>query len=570
MDNNFDNGFNGNNEPQIPNNQVNNGYTSANPQSGKEFSESLNNENAQQVYAENTVGANTNDNQTVNAQYDNGVQNGNYEQNNQNFQNVQIPQNNDYNAQSFVQPPMTNPSQNSYIPNNNQNYNNPQNVTNGYNGYNQYGQNPQYNYCQPMAPKQKMSGGLKALITILCVLLVFSMVGFGVFVAKDFSKNLNSKNGGNSNSFVTPSNTLPTNSGNDGNGQSGAIEQQTTAPTANHDDTDYSSKTNSNYSGVKLNSKPSDKTSSKYNSEYSFNQVSVSVVGVVCYSDKITSVEDCDSQGSGIILTSDGYVVTNAHVIGNSKKAYKIQIVTSNGKSYNAGVVGFDSRTDLAVLKMDDASSLTPAVFANSGDIELGEDVLAIGNPGGLDYQNSITKGVVSAVNRKLSSTNLVKYIQTDAAINPGNSGGPLVNMYGQVIGITSSKIVSEQFEGMGFAIPTNSAKEIIDELIKQGYISGRVKIGISGTEVSSSAAEQYNVPQGVLVKEVVQGGPCDGTNLVANDIITSVDGTTVKTFADIYDVLAKHKAGDKVKVEYYDYENSSTESIEVTLQEDK
>ena len=146
-----------------------------------------------------------------------------------------------------------------------------------------------------------------------------------------------------------------------------------------------------------------------------------------------------------------------------------------DGTTYNAGVVGFDSRTDIAVLKIDNPKNLKPATFGNSEEIELGEDIIVVGNPGGIDYQNSITKGVVSAVNRKLSSSSLVKYIQTDAAINPGNSGGPIVNMYGQVIGIATSKFVSEYYENMGFAIPSATAKDIVDSLIKNGYVNGRV-----------------------------------------------------------------------------------------------
>ena len=193
-----------------------------------------------------------------------------------------------------------------------------------------------------------------------------------------------------------------------------------------------------------------------------------------------------------------------------------------------------------------------------------------VGNPGGIDYQNSITKGVVSAVNRKLSSSSLVKYIQTDAAINPGNSGGPIVNMYGQVIGIATSKIVSEYYENMGFAIPSSTTKDIVDSLIKNGYVNGRVKIGISGYEMSAKEAEMYGVPQGIIVDEIAKGGPCDGTSLQKEDIITEADGVEIKSFGDIYEVLEKHKAGDKIKIKYYRQSDETTNEIEVTLQEDK
>lgn len=210
--------------------------------------------------------------------------------------------------------------------------------------------------------------------------------------------------------------------------------------TQEHNESDYSNKTNSSYEGIDLKAKPSDAKDSKYNTEYASNEVTDSIVGVLCYSDEITDDSQCTSQGSGIIITSDGYVVTNAHVVGNSKTLYLIQVVTSDGKQYKAGVVGYDTRTDLALLKMDDASGLKVANFGNSKDVSLGESVIAIGNPGGVKYNNSITQGIVSAVDRQSSITTNVKFIQTDAAINPGNSGGALVNMYGQVIGVSSAK----------------------------------------------------------------------------------------------------------------------------------
>ncbi len=421
--------------------------------------------------------------------------------------------------------------------------------------------------CTPPAPaKKKMSAGLIVVIVVLCVLLLGSVIGIVTYI----TYNNNQKNSlPSNNSFDSYSFTLP-DSGSNGGGYNYSYEQETTAPSV-HEETDYSDKTDSSYSGLKLNSKPKDaSTNSAYTSEYAFNKVSDSVVGVVCYTNEITSVEYCSSQGSGIIISSDGYVLTNAHVIGNSKTAYLIQIVTSNGKTYTAGVVGYDTRTDIAVLKADDAKNLTPATFGDSDSIELGEDIIAVGNPGGLDYQNSITKGVVSAVNRELSSSSLVKYIQTDAAINPGNSGGPIVNLYGQVIGVATSKIVSEKYEGMGFAIPSATVSEIVNSLIKNGYVAGRVKIGITGGTVSASTAQSYNIPQGILVQNITSGGPCDGTELEVGDIITEADGQTVTSFSDIYEILEEYNPGDKITLKYYRTSDGTEGSIEITLQEDK
>lgn len=501
--------------------------------------------------------------------YPNGYYQQAYPQNNFSQQNMypqsayqQNHNNQQYNNNGYPQGNYPPNMQNAYAPNG---YNRPQN----FQSYQQMPPHPDFNNQMPYAPmppkppKKKMGGGLIALIITLSVLLVGSVVGLAVYAVNS------NNNTDNDSSFGDKRNnfTIPYNYGY-GDDIFGT-EPETTVPAVVHEESDYSNQVSKNYSGLKLEDKPKDADNKKYTAESAFNNVSDSVVGIVCYSGEITTVENCSSQGSGIILSSDGYVLTNSHVIGNSKTAYLIQVVTADGKEYTAGVVGYDSRTDIAVLKMDNAKDLKTATFGDSSKIELGEDIIAVGNPGGLDYQNSITKGIVSALNRELSSTSLVKYIQTDAAINPGNSGGPVVNLYGQVIGMATSKIVSEQYEGMGFAIPSQTVKEIVDELIKNAYVSGRVKIGISGTNVTASMASQYDVPQGIMVAEIVEGGPCDGTKLKTEDIITEADGTEVKTFSDIYKVLEKHKAGDKIELKYYRASDDSEGTVEITLQED-
>lgn len=442
-----------------------------------------------------------------------------------------------------------NPNPQNYNPN----YQNNRNMPPQYNAYVPYPPMP------PRPPKKKANAGLIALIVVLCVLLVGSMAGFFVYFVSENSKKQDD-NSSNSYSFTMPN-----------YGYNIPSTEPTTAPVSEHKESDYSDKADANYKGVVLESKPKDADTNKsYTAESAFNKVSDSVVGIVGYTDEITTVENSATQGSGIILTSDGYVVTNAHVIGNSKTAYLLQVVTSDGKSYNAGVVGYDSRTDIAVLKMDDAKDLKAAAFGNSENIELGEDIIVVGNPGGLDYQNSITKGIVSAVDRKMSSTSLVKYIQTDAAINPGNSGGPIVNLYGQVVGIATAKIVSEKYEGMGFAIPSATAKDIIDTLMKKGYVEGRVKIGITGSNVSSDVASAYGIPMGIMVDEISKDGPCYGTELKTDDIITGVDDKEIQSFSDIYEILETHKPGDKIVIKYYRMSDQSTGEVEVTLAEDK
>lgn len=463
---------------------------------------------------------------------------------------------------------------------NNQQYGQYQNNT----GYNQnvppyqqnmygqppYGNNGTYNqqYNPQMFaqyPQKKTKGGIIALIIVLCSLLTIGFIGMMVYgFSADIKEDLNNDRSDSGNSFklpnedsTTPFETLP----------------DTSSQGKTHDESDYSDKVNKDYSGMKLESNPKDaKTNNSYTAAKASEKVSDSVVGILCYSDDVPDQADtttASSQGSGIIFSQDGYVITNAHVIGNSKTAYAIRVVTSDGKVYKAGVVGYDSRTDIAVLKMDDAKGLTPATFGDSSQLEVGQDIIVVGNPGGLDYQNTTTKGVISALDRKLSTSSLTKYIQTDAAINPGNSGGPLVNYYGQVVGITTSKIVSETYEGMGFAIPSQTVKNIVDTLVKNGYVEGRVKIGISGIAVTSDQASNYNIPQGIYVQSIVSGGPCDGTSLKEGDIITEGDGKTITSFADVYAILETHKPGDKIKVKYYSSSSGDGE-VEITLQEDK
>ncbi len=334
-------------------------------------------------------------------------------------------------------------------------------------------------------------------------------------------------------------------------------------PLPEKDENEYSSE-----GSIELNSLPRDKSNTdKYTTQYAYKKVAESTIGVVCYEKGFTGKPA--SQGTGIVITKDGYIATNSHVIGDSRTAYNVQVVTNDGTTYEAKVIGYDSRTDLAVLKVN-ANNLTPAEFCDSSLVEVGIDVIAVGNPGGMDFQNSLTRGVVSALNRELGLSAQVTYIQTDAAINPGNSGGPLSNMYGQVIGITTAKISSESVEGMGFAIPSRTVKEIVDDLMTQGYVNGRVRLGISGQAVSSSMQQYYNLPKGILVGEISEGGPCDNTDLKVNDIITKIDDDEITDFSDVYAILGEHKPGDKVVLTIYRRETGKTFEITITLMADE
>jgi serine protease Do len=275
-------------------------------------------------------------------------------------------------------------------------------------------------------------------------------------------------------------------------------------------------------------------------------KVQPSVVGIVTYMQSSQSIFGGEQgQGSGIILSTDGYIVTNAHVVSG---ASSVKVVLYDGSEYNATIVGEDEKTDLAVLKIE-ADNLTPAEFGNSDQMEIGEQVIAIGNPGGLELAGSVTVGYVSALNRPISTStgNTIDCIQTDAAINPGNSGGALVNTYGQVIGINSQKIAATEFEGIGFAISINEAQPIINDLIEHGYVTGRVKMGITMQMIDQMSAQIYGYQPGVGVVSVEENSPAAKAGLVPGDIITAIDGESVLSSGKLNQILEKHKPGDEI-----------------------
>lgn len=249
---------------------------------------------------------------------------------------------------------------------------------------------------------------------------------------------------------------------------------------------------------------------------------------------------DICSSGSGIIFDSNGYIVTNYHVIEGKPK---VTVKLSSGKVLNASIIGTDPRSDLAVVKID-AKSLPTAKFGDSSKIKVGDLAIAIGNPLGQEFAGSVTAGIVSALNRKIQyGGSIYKVIQTDAAINPGNSGGPLCNEKGEVIGINSLKMGSDQnVEGMGFAISINEVKDIIKSLMDYGKIP-RPSLGIYGQSVVS---EKNNI-KGVYVKEVIPGSGAMAAGIKPTDIIMELDNKKVSRFEDIADILDKHKVGDSV-----------------------
>ena len=282
--------------------------------------------------------------------------------------------------------------------------------------------------------------------------------------------------------------------------------------------------------------------------EKAYDKLSVSVVSVSVYDKDENPVENSpQSEGTGIIISSDGYIVTNSQVVNDDAES-NVYVTTKDGEELSAVVVGCDVRTDIAVLKANNPPKLTPAVFADSSKLKVGQDVVAIGSPGGSSYSSSLTRGIVSALNRTLDGT-AVTYIQTDAAINPGNSGGPLANLNGQVVGINTIKIVNTQYEGMGFAIPSVTVKEIADCIIKNGYVKNRPQLGIISREISVSMAKDTNTVAGIYVQKIQDNSPLKNTRLKEGDIITEIDGIEVSSFYKLFTVLDSHNIGDEVKV---------------------
>ncbi|MEE1125391.1 MAG: trypsin-like peptidase domain-containing protein [Acutalibacteraceae bacterium] len=377
----------------------------------------------------------------------------------------------------------------------------------------------------PKKQKKKMSTPVKVFVGIIIALTILFT---GLLIG--WTIHLTDKNGANKDlfDFENPFKTEEKDKDSDSKPSTGALA-------------------NPNGPEIKL-----DKNNTKDGStEKAYEVLSESVVSISVYNeDEEPSTSTPISEGTGIIISADGYIVTNSHVVLDNAES-NAWITTKSGDVYPAGIVGCDTRTDLAVLKCEDVSNWKVASFADSDEISVGQDVVAIGSPGGSSYSNSLTKGIVSAIDRVLSGS-AVTYIQTDAAINPGNSGGPLANMNGQVIGINTIKVVDTQFEGMGFAIPSVTIKEVADEIIKNGYVTGRAKLGVSVTEFSDYTAKLYDAPAGIKVDSIDKESSVTGKDVKVGDIITKIDGTPTTTFNDLFNVLDSHKPGDTVTLTIY------------------
>lgn len=298
---------------------------------------------------------------------------------------------------------------------------------------------------------------------------------------------------------------------------------------------------------------------------------------------KITNFQESSQfgivgEGSGIIMSKEGYIITNEHVIDG---ATGIQVTLSDDQVFNASIVGQDTQTDLAVIKIqaDPMPDLPVAEFGDSDQLQVGERVIAIGNAGGSEFAGSVTAGIISALSRQITTESgaRLEVLQTDAAINPGNSGGALVNKYGQIIGINSAKFVKEGYEGLGFAIPINNAQPIINDLIQNGRVTGRPRLGIKGLDIMNGYAQYMGLPAnltGVMVVSVDPDCNISKQGVVAGDVLTTMNGEPIESMTDLQNDLATFKPGDVVEFEVYRPASQrgakgQTFTIQVTLDED-
>ena len=270
--------------------------------------------------------------------------------------------------------------------------------------------------------------------------------------------------------------------------------------------------------------------------------------------------------GTGIILTEDGYIVTNTHILDGTDS---VTVTLWDDRELEAKLVGADNVSDLAVLKVE-AEGLTPAEFCGTA-VSVGDAVAALGNPLGEELRGTLTDGIISAINRDVSyNSHSMTLLQTNAAINEGNSGGPLLNMYGQVVGITNMKMMGTSaysaIEGIGFAIPTSTIQEVVNQLLRNGRVTGRAAIGVTIGPIPEDAAAAYSLPDGLYVVSVAEGSDAAAKGLAEGDVITAIDGQGVTTTAQVGEIIAGLEVGDTITMTVY--RNGETFDVEVALVE--
>ncbi len=367
----------------------------------------------------------------------------------------------------------------------------------------------------PRPPKKKGNGIVIAVVAVLCVLCV-GCLGVGVMLFAD-------KEG-----F-----SLPPLSESEAESTTETSDVNANAPSVKVNDTDITDDGLSTADIVKNN----------LDSTVVINMYDYAVIKYGNFSFGSSEEETLAGTASGIVWTEDGYIITNEHVVTNEKTNElfrRIEVVLYSGATYNATVVGADEDTDLAILKIN-ATGLKPATFGDSEKVQLGDRVVTIGNSGGLEW--TVSQGILSGKNRDVYDETgySIQCLQIDAAINPGNSGGPLLNRYGEVIGVNSAKIVYTSIENVGFSIPISQARTIIEDLVKYGHVTGRVGLGVTGYTITQTGYE------GFMIYTIEPGSSLEGTEIKQYDIITKVGNTVVKSRTEVRNALSKYKPNQEV-----------------------
>lgn len=330
----------------------------------------------------------------------------------------------------------------------------------------------------------------------------------------------------------------------------------------------YLGKTSVKTVTVDLAAKPNAENSMTVSQVY--ESVSPSVVGIYVYN----AEEGISATATGVIYTKDGYIITNDHIY-DGVVAPKFKVYTHDKKMYSATYVAGDTRSDLAVLKITDANSATfkPAELGNSEEAVVGESVVAIGRPNGATNPSIASEGIISICSTRVSTTSSYtsSLIQTDCAINPGNSGGALCNIYGQVIGITSAKLVGNEYDGVGYAIPTTTVKKVVDSLIKHKSVKGRARLGISYLFIDELTAEiaKPSVPCGLQIATIDKNCGLYGKSVEINDIITHINGTKITDSNIVLDIIDSSSSGDSLNLTIYSVKGKKSIDITVKLLED-
>lgn len=445
----------------------------------------------------------------------------------------------------------------SYVNNNQQNSSNSGNYyqppkSDNSNAQTEYNSEPSNNNNSPKPPKKGNAGKVVAIILVICAFVAVVGVVLGVTGVIDTNKNTS---GSDSTTQSQSSNSDVKTK------DSGAVETKDSS--GNLTVAGVAQKVMDSCVGITVYSQQQD----AYNYFYNYGNGN---------SGSSSSEPEESGEGSGVIMSeSNGktYILTCAHVISDGTK---FTVTLNNKKEYDATMVAYDSQTDIGVLSIN-ATGLQVAEFANSDKLAVGEQVIAIGCPGGLEFMNSLTSGYISALDRPISSNIGYdnKCIQVDAAINPGNSGGALFNMQGQVIGINSAKLASTEVEGMGYAIPVSTASPIFEDLMNR---QTRTKVssdqaaalGIKGQTVDSSIAEAYGIPQGVYVAEIEQGSAAEKAGITAGSVITKFDDTTIESMDDLKSCLEYYAAGETVDLVVKIADNGSYVEKTLTITLDK